>query len=143
MTSRSRVTLLLAALALLLLGGATTASAQMPGHDMMAATPGSPTVLFGLLELPFLLVGVVFAFMTAGALRGGVFGRGMTLVAWGFLVMAIGHIHMQLTDLFGINLFASVLGDTGGTLAWVAALVVTWGLSGLGFYSMYRVSRSA
>jgi hypothetical protein len=143
MTNRFCRALLLAALALLLIGGATSASAQMPGHEMPTAAPGGPTVLFGLLELPFLLVGVVFAFLTAAALRGGVFGRGMALLAWGFLVMAIGHLHMQVSAMLGVNLFAALLGDTAGTLAWVAALVVTWGLSGLGFYSMYRVSRSA
>jgi hypothetical protein len=137
-----RALLLLAAFGLLLFGSATGASAQIHGQAMPAAAPGHAAFLFSLLELPFLLVGVVFAFVTAAALRGGVFGRGMAFLAWGFLVMAIGHLHMQVATLFGVNVFASLLGDTAGMMAWVAALMVTWGLSGLGFYSMYRVSRS-
>ncbi|MGI9544498.1 MAG: hypothetical protein ACR2MX_14655, partial [Cyclobacteriaceae bacterium] len=35
---------------------------------------------FGILELPFLLVCLFFAFRTAQALKGGVFGEGMSLL---------------------------------------------------------------
>jgi hypothetical protein len=98
------------------------------------------TLWFGLMELPFLFLCVYFAFKTAIALKGGIFGRGMKLMAWGFLVMAIGHMHMQLDHLFGINIFNSLLGYVGGNLAWFIALVVTWSLSGLGFYSIYKAS---
>jgi hypothetical protein len=98
------------------------------------------TFWFGLMELPFLFLCVYFAFKTAIALKGGIFGNGMKLMAWGFLVMAIGHMHMQLDHLFGINIFNSLLGYTGGNLAWFIALVVTWSLSGLGFYSIYKAS---
>lgn len=61
-------------------------------------------------------------------------------MAWGFLVMAVGHMHMQADHFFGINLFNSVLGYVGGNVAWFIALVVTWSLSGLGFYSIYKAS---
>lgn len=54
---------------------------------------------FGVMELPFLFISVFFAFMTAYALRGGKFGKGMKFMAWG--------------------------------------------LSGLGFWSMYKASRGA
>lgn len=97
--------------------------------------------LFGMMELPFLLISVVFAFLTATALRGGKFGKGMYLVAWGFVVMAIGHLHMQIEHLYGINLFQSVLGDTIGSVIWFIALIITWGLSSLGFYSIYKASK--
>jgi hypothetical protein len=143
MTSRLGAALLLGALGLLLFGATGASAEHMHGQDMTTAAPGSAAFLFGLLELPFLLVGVVFAFVTAAALRGGVFGRGMALLAWGFLVMAVGHLHMQASALLGFNLFDRLLGDTAGTIAWVSALIVTWALSGLGFYSMYRVSRSS
>lgn len=53
------------------------------------------------MELPFLLISVFFAFATAQALKGGKFGRGMNLLAWGFLVMAVGHLHMQVEHLYG------------------------------------------
>ena len=56
---------------------------------------------FGLLELPFLALCIFFAFVTARALKGGIFGRGMLLLAWGFLVMAVGHLCTNLTSLIG------------------------------------------
>ena len=95
---------------------------------------------FGILELPFLVLCVVFAFLTAAALKGGAFGRGMALLAWGFLVMGIGHLHMQVEMAFQFNLFETLFGRTGGTILWLIALVATWALSGLGLFSIYRAS---
>jgi hypothetical protein len=98
---------------------------------------------FGMMELPFLFIAVFFAFLTAYALKGGRFGKGMKFMAWGFLVMAVGHLHMQIDHYYGYNLFNHVLGQFGGSIAWFAALIVTWGLSGLGFFSIYKASRGA
>jgi uncharacterized membrane protein len=123
----------------------TMAQATMEAHDHnVGAThifSSNTNFLFGMMELPFLLISVVFAFLTATALRGGKFGKGMYLVAWGFVVMAIGHLHMQIEHLYGINLFQSVLGDTIGSVIWFIALIITWGLSSLGFYSIYKASK--
>lgn len=80
--------------------------------------------------------------MTASALRGGKFGKGMTYLAWGFLVMAVGHLHMQLDFHLNFNLFETLLGDIGGMVAWFIALIFTWGLSGYGFYLIWKVSKS-
>lgn len=98
---------------------------------------------FSVMELPFLFIAVFFAFLTAYALRGGRFGKGMTFMAWGFLVMAVGHLHMQIEHYYGINIFKSLLGSISGSIAWFVALVVTWGLSGLGFWSIYKASKEA
>jgi hypothetical protein len=95
----------------------------------------------GLMELPFLFISIVFAFATANALKGGKFGKGMNLIAWGFLEMAIGHLHMQVEHFYGFNLFKSILGEMGGTIVWFIALLVTWGFSGLGFYSILKASK--
>ena len=95
----------------------------------------------GVMELPFLLISVFFAFATARALKGGRFGKGMNLIAWGFVVMAIGHLHMQIEHFYGYNIFKSLMGETMGTIAWFIALIITWGFSGLGFYSILRSSR--
>ena len=94
-----------------------------------------------LMELPFLFISVVFAFATARALRGGKFGKGMNLIAWGFLVMAVGHLHMQMEHFYQFNLFRTLLGEMGGNFAWFIALLVTWGFSGLGFYSILKASK--
>jgi hypothetical protein len=96
---------------------------------------------FGALELPFLFLCVCFAFLAATALSGGLFGRGMLLVAWGFLVMGIGHLHMQIESFWHVNLLDTLLGSTAGSIVWVLALITTWALSGLGFYSIYRASK--
>ncbi|HEY4338199.1 MAG TPA: hypothetical protein VGM89_19965 [Puia sp.] len=98
---------------------------------------------FGVMELPFLFISVFFAFLTAYALRGGKFGRGMTYMAWGFLVMAVGHLHMQIEHYYGVNIFKTLLGQVSGSVAWFVALIVTWGLSGLGFWSIYKASKGA
>jgi hypothetical protein len=95
----------------------------------------------GVMELPFLFISIFFAFSTASALKGGKFGKGMNLLAWGFLVMAVGHLHMQAEHFYGFNLFKYLLGEIGGSIAWFIALVVTWGFSGLGFYSIYKASK--
>jgi hypothetical protein len=108
-----------------------------------AAHASNMSYWFGVMELPFLFIAVFFAFLTAHALRGGRFGKGMTYMAWGFLVMAVGHLHMQIEHYYGINIFKSVLGQISGSIAWFIALVVTWGLSGLGFWSIYKASRGA
>lgn len=101
----------------------------------------SEAEIFGLLELPFLLIAIVFSFMTARNLKGGKFGSGMNLLAWGFLVMAVGHLHMQMDHLFGYNLFNNILGSTIGRYAWFIALILTWGLSALGFFKIYKASK--
>lgn len=115
----------------------------IPAYSMgdQSANSGFNAIM-GLLELPFLGIALVFSFLNANALKGGKFGKGMSYLAWGFLVMAIGHLHMQLDYHFGINIFNSLLGDFAGQIAWFLALVVTWGLSGLGFYQIWKVSKA-
>lgn len=73
---------------------------------------------FRIIEIPFLLIAVIFGFLTASALKGGIFGRGMSLAAWGFLVMAVGHLHMQVEHFFHLNLFAKIFDNVMGGLVW-------------------------
>jgi hypothetical protein len=96
---------------------------------------------FGVSELPFLLITVVFALLTANALKGGIFGQGMFLIALGSLVMAVGHIHMQVEQFFHYSLFTAIFGMEGGALIWFVALIIAWALSGFGFYSIYKASK--
>lgn len=97
---------------------------------------------FSLLELPFLILCVVFAFLTASQLKGGKFGSGMNLLAWGFIVMAIGHMHMQIDHFFGTNIFNNLFGESLGSIIWIVALIVTWTLSALGFIRIYKASKA-
>ncbi len=102
------------------------------GHDAGA--------MFGILELPFLLIAVVFAFLVAGKLKGGAFGTGMSFLAWGFLVMAVGHLAMQTARFTGVDIFATVFGPVLGDAIWIVALAITWALSAYGFYRIYRAA---
>ncbi len=97
--------------------------------------------IFGLLEMPFLAIGLVFSFLTATRLKGGKFGSGMMLLAWGFVVMALGHLHMQIAHIFDYNIFKNIFGGTLGNYIWFIALILTWGLSALGFYKIYKASK--
>jgi len=100
-----------------------------------------PHTMFGLLELPFLFIAVFFAFRVATKLKGGAFGTGMQLLAWGFVVMAVGHLHMQIQHYTGVNLFGSLFGESGGNLIWVLALAITWALSAYGFQQIYKAAK--
>ncbi|MBI2821004.1 MAG: hypothetical protein HYX74_02150 [Acidobacteria bacterium] len=91
-------------------------------------------------ELPFLLITIIFGFRTATALKGGAFGRGMGLIAWGAVIMGIGHIQMQVNQIFHVSLLAVVFGSVGAPIAFLIALIATWVLTGSGFYSIYRAS---
>lgn len=130
----------LLAVVLLTQSGIVLAQHETAGGGMPPSFTMSTIV--GLLELPFLFLCVYLAFLTARALKGGIFGTGMMLVASGFLVMAVGHVHMQVIKFTGVDLFNMLFGNFGGSVAWVVALVLTWGLSGVGFYKIYNVSRT-
>jgi len=61
----------------------------MQVSNAAAAThAGNMSYWFGLMELPFLFIAVLFAFLTAYAMKGGKFGKGMTFMARGFMFMA-------------------------------------------------------
>ncbi len=94
-----------------------------------------------ILELPFLIIALVFSFLTAKQLKGGKFGKGMKYLAWGFLVMAVGHIHMHVEMRYGTNIFNQLLGKSLGEVVWFIALIITWSLSALGFYQIYKASK--
>ncbi len=96
---------------------------------------------FGILELPFLSVCIFYSFKTAGKLKGGNFGAGMMFLAWGFLVMGIGHLSMQITSIFGLDIFNLLFGKTLGQIIWFVALMTTWCLSAIGFYKIYQASK--
>jgi len=113
--------------------------AQMHGDGHPGLTN---SVLLGMLELPFLGIALFYSVRTASAMRGGIFGRGMALVAGGMLVMGIGHFLMLADSGFGMDVLTASLGPTWSSIAWVAALVASWGLTGTGFHSIYKASRA-
>jgi hypothetical protein len=122
---------------------APAALAQQHGMDMGMAYPGFDLpILLGLLEIPFLAVALLYSWRTASALHGGIFGRGMGLIAAGTLVMGIGHLLMLAHTALGVDLLSVVFGGTLGGVFWVIALLASWGLTGIGFHSIYKASRA-
>jgi len=107
-------------------------------HTAMTKNAADTEHWLGIMELPFMLLSVFFAFATANKMKNGKFGKGMKYLAWGFLVMATGHAHMQVEAFTGINLFGWLLGAKGGQITWSIALLCTWGLSALGLYHIYK-----
>lgn len=110
-------------------------------HTSHSSSTMGAEQIFGLLEMPFLAIALVFSFLTAIRLKGGKFGSGMNLLAWGFVVMALGHLHMQIAHIFNYNIFQNIFGVTLGNYIWFIALILTWGLSALGFYKIYKASK--
>ena len=64
---------------------------------------------FGVMELPFLFIAVLFAFLTAHALKGG-FGKGMTFMAWGFWYGGRSIAYADRT-LYGVNIFKHLVNE--------------------------------
>jgi hypothetical protein len=112
-------------------------------HDMGMAHPGFDLpIILGLLEIPFLAVALLYSWRTASALHGGIFGRGMGMIAAGMLVMGVGHLLMLAHAALGIDVLSAVFGGTLGSIFWVIALLASWGLTGTGFHSIYKASRA-
>ncbi len=111
-------------------------------HSERTSTLFGAKQIFGLLEMPFLIIALIFSFPNATRLKGGKFGSGMTILAWGFVVMAVGHLHMQIVHIFNHNIFQNVFNNSIGNYIWFIALVFTWGLSALGFNKIYRASNT-
>ena len=94
---------------------------------------------FAVLEMPFLLVAIIYGLLIARTVRSSLIGRGMTFIALGSLVMAIGHILMIVNGLAKEQILSVILGDVGGAWAWLAALCTSWLFYGLGFIEVYKV----
>lgn len=128
----------------LFLTSSTTLLAQdHSGMEHAAHSTNGLAFWFGVFELPFLFLCIFFAFRTAAALKGGVFAKGMNYMAWGFLVMGIGHLNMQMEHFFNFNLIYSIFGSDIGLIVWFIALVATWSLSGVGFYKIFKASKGS
>lgn len=129
--------LLIAILGIACVLGSLPAFAMDHGHGLDL----NSSIILSLMELPFLGVATGYSFRTARALKGGIFGRGMSLMAWGLLVMAIGHLLMISDTYFGVNVLTATLGIFIGNVVWVAALILSWALMGVGLNSIYVASR--
>lgn len=56
--------------------------------------------------------------------------------------MAVGHLSLQITNFFGVDIFDMLLNQPLGKVAWFIALMTKWGLSAVGFYKIYQASKN-
>lgn len=117
-----------------------------PAFAQTHSTGAHPTLdshlVLGMLEIPFLALALFYSLRTASAMRGGIFGRGMALMAGGLLLMGVGHVLMLADTALGVDVLTSVFGGTLSAVLWVAALVASWALTGTGFHSIYKATRA-
>lgn len=97
---------------------------------------------FGFVEIVFLVVCIYYSFKTARKLKGGVFGSGMIHIAWGFVILGIGHVISQLAYIFEVDLLALILKQQQGKITEILIFVFAWGVITLGFMKIYQMTKS-
>lgn len=85
------------------------------------------------------LAAAIMAFQAALAYREGRLGKGMTWVAVGMVIMAVGHFILVVRRMVGDPL--GFLGPTGSFVAFSLAVLSSFVASGLGFWLIRRASR--
>ncbi len=89
-----------------------------------------------LIELPFLILAVALGIISTRYHVTGALKTGIVYIVAGLVIMSIGHLHMQVEHIWGINIFRSVLGETAGKAIWAMALIISWSMSAYGFRSL-------
>ena len=97
---------------------------------------------FGIVELIFLATCIYYAFKTANRLKGGVFGSGMIHIAWGFVILGVGHLISQLAYIFEADLMALILKQQQGLITELLIFVFAWGVIILGFMKIFQATRN-
>jgi hypothetical protein len=83
------------------------------------------------------LAAAVMAFQAALAYRDGKLGRGMTWVAVGMVIMAIGHFILVVRRLFSFDPLG-FLGETGSFVAFSLAVFLSFLASAFGFWTIRK-----
>jgi len=86
------------------------------------------------------LCAAAMAFATAQVLRGGRLGKGMTWVAVGMVIMAIGHLILVVRRVGKFDPLA-FLGETGSVIGFFLAVFCSFSASIFGFWLMRRAGR--
>jgi len=117
----------------------TAGAAQHLGHDApdIAANP-----ILNLTEILTGLAAAVVAFQAAAAYREGRLGRGVTWVAVGMVIMAVGHFILAARRLFSFDPLA-FLGPTGSFVAFSLAVFASFLSSAIGFHLIRKAAGPA
>ncbi|MEK7460504.1 MAG: hypothetical protein AAB628_03070 [Patescibacteria group bacterium] len=115
--------------------------AQNNGMEIGVGSSFTIKEFAAMLELPFIIFSVFLgfgvAFIVSQEMRSG-----FLLLASGILVMAVGHLLLMGQSLFNFFLPVYLFGPVAGSLVWLGALALTWGLIGLGLWRLRKLELS-
>ena len=101
-----------------------------------AASFSQVDVWVELAQCAVMLLVTMVAFRTAASLKGGFFGPGMGLFAWGIAILALAQAAELALRRFGVPLPPAVL-EISQLVLWITS----WALFGGGFHQISRASR--
>jgi hypothetical protein len=128
-----------------LVGGAMTVSSivlpatVMAQHDVTSPDTITSNPLLNITEVLTGLAAAFVAFEAAVAYRKGRIGRGITWVAVGMVIMALGHFILVARRLFHVDLLG-FLGSTGSFIVFSLAVFASFTSSAAGFYLIRKAA---
>ena len=128
-----------------LAGGGITVGTFLLPVVAMAQHPGSPpntitsNPILNITEVLTGLAAAVVAFQAAVAYREGRMGRGITWVAVGMVIMALGHFILVVQRFFHMDPLG-FLGSTGSFVAFSLAVFASFTSSAAGFYLIRKAA---
>jgi hypothetical protein len=114
------------------------ALAQHNGHEPPPDI--QQNFLINFTEITTGFAAALLAFQAALAFREGRLGKGMTWVAVGMVVMAIGHLILVVRRFAGVDPLG-FLGPTGSFVAFSIAVFASFIASAFGFWSIRRAAK--
>ena len=112
---------------------------SMAQHDMSPPDTITSNPLINITEVLTGLAAAFVAFEAAVAYREGRIGRGITWVAVGMVIMAVGHFILVSRRLFHVDPLG-FLGSTGSFIAFSLAVFASFTASAAGFYLIRKAA---
>lgn len=128
-----------------LTGGAVTVgfylfpAAALAQHDGSAPSAITSNPILNITEVLTGLAAAFVAFQAAVAYRQGRIGRGITWVAVGMVIMAVGHLILVSQRFFHVDPLG-FLGSTGSFIAFSLAVFASFISSAAGFYLIRKAA---
>ena len=128
----------------LLSGGVTVGSFLFPvaviaQHQASPAHAITSNPILNITEVLTGLAAAFVAFQAAVAYREGRIGRGITWIAVGMVIMAVGHLILVARRLFNMDPLG-FLGSTGSFIAFSLAVFASFTSSAAGFYLIRKAA---
>ena len=92
----------------------------------------------GFIEFPFLFASIFYSFKTADAFRGSKLGDGAHLLAYGFIIMTLSQVNLQLRTFFELDMLAWIFSPNVSGIVWFLGLIAMWALFAMGVFRIYQ-----